>query len=254
MPALTVNGSRMNYEEVGSGAPLVFLGYTRFDSAKGWVPYMAEHAKGFRVILPDPRGLGGSAHTTRVKPSDWVEDLAGLLDALSLRSVHLCAETLGSRVATRFAADHPDRVNTLILNGAIAYSSPEGDAERRRTAAVASMPKDRQETMRRSHGADWQAVNKFYQDFHARDDFKRYYDLRRVAKRVRAPTLIVRGDIDEPVHPVSHSAVLHQRIPGSWLAIYPNAPFNAMRARPQEAWSLIRTFIAAAKAKQASAG
>ena len=31
---------------------------------------------------------------------------------------------------TRFAAEHPDRVNTLILNGTIAFSSAGGDAQR----------------------------------------------------------------------------------------------------------------------------
>jgi pimeloyl-ACP methyl ester carboxylesterase len=152
----------------------------------------------------------------------------------------------------RFAAEYPDRVATLILNGTIAYSDPAGDAERRRTADAASLPQDRKDAMRRHHGEDWPAVNAVYQALHAREEFQRYYDLRRIARRVRTPTLFLRGDIDEPVHPVRHSVVLHERIPGSWLAIYPNTPFNAMRARPQEAWSLIRTFIAGAQGQKAA--
>jgi hypothetical protein len=41
-----------------------------------------------------------------------------------------------------------------------------------------------------------------------------------------------------------HSAELHQLFPHSWLAIFPNTEFNALRGRPQEAWELIRRFVA----------
>ena len=60
MPAITVNGNKLNYEEVGSGDSLIYIAGTRYDSAHAWVDYMREYAKGFRVILPDPRGMGGS--------------------------------------------------------------------------------------------------------------------------------------------------------------------------------------------------
>ena len=243
MPVLTINGYAHNYEEVGSGTPLVFLACTRFDSAKAWVGHMSEHAAGFRVILPDLRGMAGSAHTTDVAPADWVDDLRALLDALSLPAVHLCAETLGTRVATRFAAEHPDRVTTLILNGTIAYSYAGGDADRLRNSDLANMPQDRKESLQYHHGDDWPSVNTFYLAMHGRDDFHSYYDLRQVAERVKAPTLLLRWDIDDQLHPVAHSVELHQRIPTSWLAIYPNTPFNAMRSKPQEVWSLIRTFV-----------
>lgn len=245
MPTVTINGAELNYEDVGSGEPMVFLAYTRFDSAAHWVPFMTEQASGFRVIIPDARGMGRSTHASMIDPAIWVSDLVGLLDHLELESVHLCAETLGSRVATRFAADHPERVKTLIVNGTIAYSSAEGDAERAKSASPANMAPERRELMARLHGDDWEAVNRFYQDLHDRDDFKSFYDLREVGSRVQAPALIMRGDVDEPIHPVSHSVALHERIPNSWLAIYPNTPFNAMRSHPKEVWDLIRQFIAA---------
>ena len=241
MPQVTIGGHRLNYEEVGSGPALVFIAGTRFDSAKAWAPFMEEHATGFRVILPDPRGMAGSAHTTDVSPEDWVSDLAGLLDALSLPKVELVAETFGTRIAARFAADHPDRVTHLILNGAIAYSYPDADSSR---SDPANMTPERRESMQRHHGDDWQAVNQFYVGMHARQEFHDYFDLRKVAERITAPTLLMRGDVDDSLHPVAHSAELHRLIPRSWLSIYPNTEFNAMRAHPKEVWDLIRTFIA----------
>jgi pimeloyl-ACP methyl ester carboxylesterase len=252
MPVLTLNGNALNYEQVGDGPPLIYVAGTRFDSAKHWAPYMREHATGFHVILPDPRGLGGSAHVPTIEPRDWVEDVGALLDALDIRRANLAAETLGTRIATRFAADYPDRVARLILNGTIAYSSPAGDAQRRgnadasgqERAAASGLSDERQRSMEYHHGADWPAVNEFYLAVHARPKFHEYYDLRMAAPRVQAPTLLLRGDIDDPVHPVMHSVELHQLIPNSRLAIYPNTEFNALRARPKEAWDLIRGFVA----------
>ncbi|MFN0070566.1 MAG: alpha/beta fold hydrolase [Chloroflexota bacterium] len=243
MPLLTINGQTLNYEEAGAGDPFVYLAYTRFDSAAYLKDYMAKHGTGFRVILPDARGMGKSVHVPMIEPRDWVDDLLGMLDALELSQIHLASETLGSRVATRFAADYPERVKTLILNGAIAYSSPEGDKARHASADPANLPAPRRELMQKLHGDDWEAVNLFYQALHEREDFKSYYDLREIAPRVQAPTLVMRGDIDEPVHPLGHSVAVHQRLANSWLAIYPNSEFNAMRAHPTETWALIREFI-----------
>lgn len=254
MPVLTLNGNALNYEQVGNGPPLVYIAGTRYDSAKHWVPYMQEHASRFRVILPDPRGLAASVHVSSIEPRDWVDDLGALLDALQIRRVNLAAETLGTRIATRFAADHPRRVATLILNGAIAYRSAAADAQRRgnadasgrerMAAAAASLSDERQRSMEYHHGSDWPAVNDFYLELHARAEFHEYFDLRQIAPRVQAPTLLLRGDIDDLVHPVMHSVELHRLLPKSWLAIYPNTEFNVLQAHPQEAWDLIHRFVA----------
>ena len=67
MPDLTINGHRHHYEDVGSGRPMIFIAGTRFDAAKDWVAYMEHNASGFRVIMPDIRGMAQSEHT--VSPS-----------------------------------------------------------------------------------------------------------------------------------------------------------------------------------------
>ncbi|MEE8519165.1 MAG: alpha/beta hydrolase [Dehalococcoidia bacterium] len=238
MPDTTINGYRHHYEEVGQGEPMVFMAGTRFDSAKAWVPFMEKNAAGFRVIMPDPRGMAGSEHTTDVKGKDWVDDLVALLDELGLDKVHLLAETLGTRVLTRFAADHPERVRTLTLNGAIAYSYPEGDAER------SGQPQSRIESMIQHHGDDAAEVNAFYLKLHADQAFHDYYDLRKVAANVKAPTLLMRGDVDDDRHPIAHSTELHALIPNSRLQIFANTPFNGMTNHVDEAWALVRQHVA----------
>ena len=129
MPDATINGYKHHWEEVGDGIPMLYIAGTRFDAAKKWVSYMEANAKGFKMIMPDVRGMADSEHTRDVKGADWVKDVAGLLDHLGIDKVHFAAETLGTRIAVRFAVEYPDRVKSLVLNGSIAYSYPEGDAE-----------------------------------------------------------------------------------------------------------------------------
>jgi pimeloyl-ACP methyl ester carboxylesterase len=237
-----INGLRFNYELVGTGLPMVYLAGTRFDSARDKAVHIREYARGFQTIVPDLRGMAGSTHTTAVDPQDWVNDLAALLEILQVPSVHFVAETLGTRIAVRFAADYPQHVKTLILNAPIAYSASLGDQQRLRNSAPTQLPEDRRKALEFHQGPDWEQVNAFYLAMHARPEFHQYYDLREVAPRVTAPTLIVRGDIDDPVHPVSHAVELHAMIAKSWLAILPNTGFNALLGRPVESWDLIRRF------------
>jgi pimeloyl-ACP methyl ester carboxylesterase len=239
-----IDGIQLYYEVVGTGAPMVYLAGTRFDSAKDKANHIRDYANGFQTILPDLRGMGGSTHTAEAEPKDWVDDLSKLLDALHSPPVHLAAETLGTRIAVRFAADYPEHVKSLILNAPIAYSSPVGDQQRSRNSAPTELPEERRKSLEYHQGQDWQKVNAFYLAMHARPDFHEYFDLRKVADRVAVPTLIVRGDIDDPVHPVLHAVELHAQIAGSWLAILPNTGFNALLGRPIESWDLIRRFVA----------
>jgi pimeloyl-ACP methyl ester carboxylesterase len=237
MPDTTIAGYKHHYEDVGSGTPMLFIAGTRFDSAKAWVQFMERNASGFRVIMPDIRGMADSEHTTDVKGEDWVTDVAALLDELKIDSIHVVAETLGTRVAVRFAVAYPQRVKSLVLNGAIAYSYPEGDSER------SNQPQDRIDSMKQHHGEDAVAVNDFYLDLHSKPEFHEYYDLRKIAAQVQAPTLLMRGDVDDDRHPIAHSTELHSLIPNSLLQIYAGTKFNGMTNRPEEAWALIRSFV-----------
>jgi pimeloyl-ACP methyl ester carboxylesterase len=153
------------------------------------------------------------------------------------------AETLGTRVAVRFAADYPDRVKALLLNAVIAGSAPGGDEWRRKRFDPSSIDDATKKGVQHYQGDTWAEAIEFYLRLHERADFKTYYDLPTLAGKVTAPTLIMRGDIDEPVHSIEHAHIMHKGIVNSWLSIFPNTPFNVLTQRPQEAWALINQFI-----------
>ena len=245
MPDLNLNGHKHHYEDVGTGEPLVFLYFIIDNNAKGKAEILKGPAAGLRLIVPDARGMGESAHTTDVSPADWVDDLRGLLDELSLPAVHIMAQTVGTRVAMRFAADYPNRVKSLILDATIAVNEPEGDAWRRHALTTSNMAPEFKAQIQSTHGDDWRAVLDWFIPLHEHEEFKSYYDGYELAKRIVAPTLLLHGDLTNPfpVYPLEHSVELHRLIPGSRLAVYPNTPGEAMSHRMAEVWDLVRAFV-----------
>ncbi|MBO2453178.1 alpha/beta fold hydrolase [Actinomadura barringtoniae] len=102
--------------EAGTGTPLVLMHGTggHLEAFARNVPALAEH---FRVIAYDFPGHGRtSLATADLEIADYLEHLAGLLDALRIPRAHLSGESLGGWVAIKFAAAHPERVDGLVLN------------------------------------------------------------------------------------------------------------------------------------------
>ncbi|HWT37896.1 MAG TPA: alpha/beta fold hydrolase, partial [Paraburkholderia sp.] len=112
---ITANGIRQHYVEAGEGAPVVLLhGFPETHHAwRHQIPVLAER---YRVIAPDLRGYGetdkpASGYDKRT----MANDLRALLRELSIERVALVGHDRGARVATRFAKDHPDVVDRLVV-------------------------------------------------------------------------------------------------------------------------------------------
>lgn len=102
--------------EHGEGDPLVIMHGTG-GHLEAFVRNLRALGGRYRVVLYDYPGHGWSTLTSRdLEIADYEEHLLGLLDALGLDRVHLSGESLGGWVAVKFAAAHPERVRSLILN------------------------------------------------------------------------------------------------------------------------------------------
>jgi pimeloyl-ACP methyl ester carboxylesterase len=113
-----VGGVRLHVKDHGSGTPVLLLhGWP--DSGYLWrhqIPFLAGH--GFRVIVPDLRGLGRSDRPAAVADyalSRAVGDVAGILDALGVEAAHVVGHDWGAAVAWLTAMFLPDRVRTLTV-------------------------------------------------------------------------------------------------------------------------------------------
>lgn len=102
--------------EAGEGRPILFLhGFP--ECAAAWSP-VAAALPGFRSIMPNQRGYGGSARpagTAAYAISELVEDVAELLRACAAVPVTVAGHDWGGVVAAWLAARHPALVERLIL-------------------------------------------------------------------------------------------------------------------------------------------
>jgi 2-hydroxy-6-oxonona-2,4-dienedioate hydrolase len=107
---------RTRVVERGSGPALILLHGTG-----GHLEAFARNLRAlgdrFRVVVYDLPGHGWTSLTGRdLEIADYQDHLLGLMDALGIPTAHLSGESLGGWVAATFAADHPERVSSLILN------------------------------------------------------------------------------------------------------------------------------------------
>lgn len=123
-----VEGVRVHYQEVGDkDAPPIILIHGFCSSTLVWSRVFLQIADaGFRVIAPDLPGYGYSA-----KPRDFdytinaqARMVAGLLKQLGLQRATLVGSSYGGAVAAAIALDYPDRVEKLILVGAVTNNKP----------------------------------------------------------------------------------------------------------------------------------
>jgi haloacetate dehalogenase len=112
---IRANGIRHHYAEAGEGAPVILLhGFP--ETSYAWRHQIPVLAKTYRVIAPDLRGYGetekpASGYDKRTMANDVRE----LMRVLDLPRIALVGHDRGARVATRFAKDHADVLDRLVV-------------------------------------------------------------------------------------------------------------------------------------------
>lgn len=137
---IDVDGGRLAVERSGSGAPLVLVHGWAMDQ-RLFQPQREALAADFDVITFDRRGFGHSTAPPDLRRE--TQDIVSLLDSLGLDRVHLLGMSQGGRVALRFAAEHPERLVSLALQGPVidGYAVDEPAAERIPVAEYAALVK-----------------------------------------------------------------------------------------------------------------
>lgn len=108
------DGTQIPLRDVGRGEVLLLLhGWTLDHRSFSAQEPLAAHC---RLVSMDRRGAGQST----APPDLGAEtgDLLAVIDHLGVERVHLLGVSQGARVALRFAALHPERLQSLILQGA----------------------------------------------------------------------------------------------------------------------------------------
>lgn len=260
MPFTNSNGTKIFWDEAGSGDPLVMimgLGYTHDMWHRTW-PVMARQ---YRTIVFDNRGVGKSD----VPPGPYsvaqmTADTVAVMDAAGLDRAHVLGASMGGMIAQEFAITHPHRVRSLVL-GCTACGGPN---------SVPAAPNVLQVLMARAtmtpdEGAE-AMVPFIYDASTPRVRIDEDLAIRRRTypsaagylgqvqgvlswscydrlPQIKARTLIIHGENDQLVPP-QNAHILHERIAGSRLVMLPHASHIFMTDQPEASHAAVLEFLA----------
>ncbi len=144
-----VDGLSIFYREAGpKDAPTILLLHGLPSSSRMFEPLLRRLAGQFHMVAPDYPGFGHSDAPTPKEFSYTFDNIAKVMDhfteALNLTKYTLYMQDYGGPVGFRMALAHPDRVEALIVQDAVAHNEGLGATWKTRRAFWAD---------RASHGA-----------------------------------------------------------------------------------------------------
>lgn len=234
--AQAADGAALYYEVHGSGAPLVLLSGQANDH-RWWDAVRAAFEARFTTVVVDYRGTGRSDRpdTDTYSTPGFARDVLAVLDHAGIGRAHVYGTSMGGRVAQWIAADHPERVDRLVL-GCTSPGAPHGverGPEVREALAQSDADAARRALLELMYTPSWLAGHDG--PFHTLGDpsmpaHARRRHLRASARhdawdalpRITAPALVVHGT-DDTFNPTANAPLLTGRIPKARMHLIPGA-------------------------------
>ncbi len=252
---LDVAGARIRIREEGdpAAAPVILIhGFTH--SLETWDGWAAALKSDYRVIRYDllGHGLTGPDPQERYAPEERAAFIGEIMDALQIDHAAIAGNSLGGLAAWRFAANHPARVDALVLISPGAYplngagdepaeipaamkaylmTAPEagvqasaqiiyGEDEKITPERVASM----RDMMRREGNGE--AMIRSLEEFTLPDPTA-------ALANIETPTLILWGE-EDAVIPIAQGRQIEETMPDAELISYPGVGHAAQEEAPAE--------------------
>ena len=109
------NGTGL-FVRVGGTGPAVLLLHGFGDTGDMWAPLATELSKDHTVVVPDLRGLGLSEHPDAgYTKKNQAVDIAGVMDALGVKSAALVTHDIGNMVGYALAAQYSSRISRWVV-------------------------------------------------------------------------------------------------------------------------------------------
>jgi 3-oxoadipate enol-lactonase len=124
MPKAKANNITINYDQQGTGEPLILIPFLAADYTC-YAFQVAEYAKHFTCISLDLRGTGETdkpegAYSTEL----FADDVAAFMQALGIDKAHISGLSLGAATGMWLAAKYPDKVQSLSLHSGWPKTDP----------------------------------------------------------------------------------------------------------------------------------
>jgi 3-oxoadipate enol-lactonase/4-carboxymuconolactone decarboxylase len=229
--------------------PPVLLLHSIGTSLHVFDPQAAVLAKHRRVIRMDLRGHGQSGVTQGpYSMSLHARDAVALLDALGVQTAHVVGLSIGGRIALQMAAEHPDRVASLVLMDTAAEFPPPQAWQERIEAVLAHgsgtladvvMPRWVVDpSLASSQGLRRMLLNTDRHGYAGSAAALRDARAAELVGRIGCPTTVAVGDRDIATPPAM-SETLRDMIPGAKLVIIPEGAHLPTLERPEASTAAI---------------
>lgn len=117
--AVTSDGLKLYFEEVGQGVPILFVHEFAGDH-RSWEPQLRAFGKRYRCITYAARGYKPSDVPSNPAAYSYLHvmrDAVVVLDHLQIEQAHLIGLSMGGYTALQVALNRPGRVRSLVLAG-----------------------------------------------------------------------------------------------------------------------------------------
>jgi pimeloyl-ACP methyl ester carboxylesterase len=243
---ITVKGTKIYYETYGSGRPLLLLhgsilGY--IDEFSSFIPELNKH---FKVIAPALRGHGKSEiGEERFSYALFAEDALAVLKQEGVDSAYVLGFSAGAITGYYLAANYPKTITKLVALAGVLHSSSYRPAALQylKSLTIENLEKQypdfiasRKKIMVQSNRYQ-ELINRLSKTWVAGS-----YTAPAKPADIRCPVLNIGGDRD---YYFSAGAFVsgYEQIPGSQLAIIPNADHVAMIQSKLILTALIMPFL-----------
>jgi pimeloyl-ACP methyl ester carboxylesterase/class 3 adenylate cyclase len=264
------DGTQLAYAASGSGPALVkaanWLSHLEFDwHSPVWRHWLEFFSRDHTLIRYDERGCGLSQREVdEISFEVWVQDLEAVVDAANLDRFILLGLSKGAAIATAYASRHPERVSRLILYGGYARGRERRDVNAEKLEEIKML----YQLVRLGWGQENPAFRNVFSTLFIPEgtseqlawfnELQRisttpetasqiiqssaHVDVRDLAKRITAPTLILHARQDALIH-FKESRILADLIPGSRFVLLEGK--NHILLENEPAW---RQFMGEVKA------
>ena len=263
---ISIAGANLHYRDEGQGTPIILLHGTAA-SLNTWDGWATELSKSHRVLRLDLPGFGltGRNQSDTYTIAYYSNLVLNFLNQLGIDKAHIAGSSLGGQIAFDFAANHPERVQKLILvsptgvtnandksismpfrmaqtpllKESLKYITPRFIVEKSLKEVYGDDSRLTDEAITLSHDLLLREGNReaFILRMNTVDD-----DHLHKLTQVQAPTLILWGEADAWV-PVTDAQRFLQDIKGSQLKTYASAGHIPMEELPQETVQDAITFL-----------
>jgi pimeloyl-ACP methyl ester carboxylesterase len=247
MPHVNASGTKLYFEETGSGYPIVFVHEFGSDYRE-WETQVRHFSRAYRCVTYNARGYPPSDVPEDLHQYGWefsVDDIAAVMAERSIPRAHVVGLSMGGYAALQFGLKYPEKASAIVAAGAGSGSPPaQREAWLKETPALARSFVERgMDVMSQEMGHHPTRIQLKYKDPRGWQDFvdhlrqhsalgmsntmARYQTLRpslhdfqdQFARRT-TPVLLAVGDEDAPC--LETNLMLKAAIPGAGLWICPN--------------------------------